>query len=62
MKYQNQSQLGEENIYSLLQFVVHYTEKSGQDLKIGTWRQELKQRHWRSALAFLDNSGLPDQD
>lgn len=49
--------LGEEGIYFSL-CVVHHLGNSGQELKAGIWRQELKQRPWRSVTYWLLSHGL----
>lgn len=45
----DQKQLGETRTWlgSRFRFTVHYQRKSGQALRVGTWRQALKQRLWK---------------
>ena len=43
--------------FNWLNIRVHW-EMSGQELKAGTWRQELKQRPWRSAVYWLASHGF----
>lgn len=45
--------LGEGGIYFSLQLVVCHLGNSGEELKAGTWRQELKQRPWASVAYWL---------
>jgi hypothetical protein len=49
IQHHDQKQLGEERVYFSLTVVVPHEGKSGQELKAGTQRQELKQRPQRSA-------------
>ena len=37
---------------------VYYLEKSGQELRAGTWKQELMQRPWRGAAYWLVPHGM----
>lgn len=50
-----------EHVYFGVQFAVHHWRKSGQELKAGTWRQELKQRPYRNAAYRLARHGLLSQ-
>lgn len=45
--------------YFLLQLLVHHPGKSGQEIKAGTWRQDLKQEPWTwlAQYAFIHNPG-----
>lgn len=46
--------LREERVYFTLQLPGHYHWRtSGQELKVGTWRQERKQMPWKSAASWL---------
>lgn len=48
-KHHDQNQLEfqkEERLYFTLQFIVHPGEKLRKELKVKTWRQELKQKSW----------------
>jgi hypothetical protein len=54
IKYQHQNQLGEERVY----FHLTLLGKSGQELKAGTWRQELLQRPQRGAANWIPLHGL----
>lgn len=40
------------------QVILHHREKSGQELRAGTWRQELKPTPWRVAAYWLDLPSL----
>jgi hypothetical protein len=50
MKHHDQQQIEEVRVYFILQLTVYHDEKLGRNkLKVGTWKQELKQRPWRNA-------------
>lgn len=59
IKHHDQKQLWGKMADFNLQIVVHHPDKSEQEVKLGTRRQELKQRLWTSAdywiapIAFL---------
>jgi hypothetical protein len=53
IKHHGQKQLEEERVSFSLQLVGHRLGKSGQKPKARTWRQELKQRPWRSVAYWL---------
>lgn len=70
--FYDQKQLGDKRFYFCLQVIIHHWEKPRQELKAGSWKQELKQRPWSSAallagfpwliqLSFLYSPGLPAQ-
>jgi hypothetical protein len=52
--------LGGKRILFILYFQIkiYHSGKLGQELKTGTWRQELKQRLWRNAVYWLASHGL----
>jgi hypothetical protein len=50
---------GEKDFFSLYFYiVVHHQRKSGQELRAGTWRQELMQRPWRDVTYWIASPGL----
>jgi hypothetical protein len=51
-------QLGEKKVSFSLQFVVHHPENSGQELKAGTWRWELKLKPWKNVALLACSSWL----
>jgi hypothetical protein len=55
IEHHDQEQLGKERIYFILQLIVHQSEE---ELKAGTWRQELMQRLWRGAAYWLAPHGF----
>ena len=45
-KHHSQKGLGEGRVYFTLQLPVRHRGQSGQDLKIGNWRQKIQKRPW----------------
>lgn len=54
MKYQSNL----KKIYFILQITAYHEEKSGQELKKGTWRQKLKQKLWVSTAYWFAPLGF----
>jgi hypothetical protein len=55
----DQKQLEEEGLISSYTWITaQHGGKSGQELKAGTWMQELKQRPWRNTADWLASHGL----
>ena len=52
-KHHDQKQLQEKSVYLNLHPLVPHPGKSEQELKSGTWRQELMLRPWRSTAYWL---------
>lgn len=54
-KDHHHNQLRDESVYFILQVIDQYEEKAGQELKRGTWSQELmeKQRPWHNTTYRL---------
>jgi hypothetical protein len=53
------SNLGRKCLFELhVLTTVHYEKKTGQELKAGTWRQELKQKPWRKIVYWLSLHSL----
>lgn len=62
IKHCDQRQLREENVYFIAQLIVCQPGKLEQEIKAGSWRQELMERSSRSAayqLALLASTCIP---
>ena len=60
IKYYDQKQLGEEGLYLLITLRSYSTTEGnvGRNLKVGTRKQELRQRPWRDAAYWLTPQDL----